>query len=366
MTLTLHALVVEDDPSWQQILEELLTDSGLKVDVVDNLPAAFERLHQRSYRIAVVDLSLSEVDHRNRDGLKILDAIRQVNPRCVSLLLTGYATVELAVSVLTEHGAFTCLRKEMFNRAQFRDIVRQALASAAGPSPDQPSEEAPERGAKRATADDAEEKAATKPLALVVEDDAGWRDILAGLLADAGFEVRLCTGFGEALGYLGRERFGLAVVDLSLTGSLAYGTRSRSGDMQEGYRVLSFTNSNVIPTIVVSGIATPDEVEHVYAEYDVFACVLKQTFESKAFVQMAREAHRAAVPASELADLTDRERQVLDLLIEGMTNSGIAEALVISPNTVKRHLKAIFAKLEVNTRAAAVARALNAQQSGRG
>lgn len=44
----------------------------------------------------------------------------------------------------------------------------------------------------------------------------------------------------------------------------------------------------------------------------------------------------------------------------GLTNKDIAEALVISDNTVKRHLKAIFAKLDVNTRSAAVAKAIGA------
>ena len=43
-----------------------------------------------------------------------------------------------------------------------------------------------------------------------------------------------------------------------------------------------------------------------------------------------------------------------------MTNRDIAAALVISTNTVKRHLKSIFAKLDVNTRAAATAKAVAA------
>ncbi len=59
-----------------------------------------------------------------------------------------------------------------------------------------------------------------------------------------------------------------------------------------------------------------------------------------------------------LAFLTEREREVLNLLVLGLTNKEIAERLVISPNTVKRHLKAVFAKLGVSTRAAAVAKAM--------
>jgi RNA polymerase sigma factor (sigma-70 family) len=60
---------------------------------------------------------------------------------------------------------------------------------------------------------------------------------------------------------------------------------------------------------------------------------------------------------SELNALTDREREVLVLLAQGLANKEIAEKLVITTNTVKRHLKAIFEKLDVHTRSAATAKA---------
>jgi DNA-binding NarL/FixJ family response regulator len=60
----------------------------------------------------------------------------------------------------------------------------------------------------------------------------------------------------------------------------------------------------------------------------------------------------------ELARLTRREREVMALLARGLTNKGIAREMVISENTVKRYLKSIYAKLDVDSRAAAVAKAL--------
>ena len=71
-------------------------------------------------------------DHKNQDGLKVLNAIKQSLPNCVSILLTGYASVELAVNVIQDYGAFTCLRKETFRRVDFREVIRQALASPQG------------------------------------------------------------------------------------------------------------------------------------------------------------------------------------------------------------------------------------------
>lgn len=55
--------------------------------------------------------------------------------------------------------------------------------------------------------------------------------------------------------------------------------------------------------------------------------------------------------------LTSREREVVDLVTAGATNAAIAEALVVSPATVKKHLDNIYAKLNVGCRAAAADRA---------
>ena len=56
-------------------------------------------------------------------------------------------------------------------------------------------------------------------------------------------------------------------------------------------------------------------------------------------------------------ELTEREREILDLLASGRRTTAIAEALFLSPKTVSNHLTSIFAKLEVADRAAAIIRA---------
>ncbi|GAA3599389.1 response regulator transcription factor [Kineosporia mesophila] len=55
-------------------------------------------------------------------------------------------------------------------------------------------------------------------------------------------------------------------------------------------------------------------------------------------------------------DLTRRERELMDLLIKGMTNGEIAAYLVLSEKTVKNHLNHVYAKLGVRHRTEAVAR----------
>lgn len=65
----------------------------------------------------------------------------------------------------------------------------------------------------------------------------------------------------------------------------------------------------------------------------------------------------AAVP---FAGLTDREREVLQLLAQGRTNAQIAQALCLSTKTIRNHMSNVFAKLQVSDRAQAIIRAREA------
>ena len=55
--------------------------------------------------------------------------------------------------------------------------------------------------------------------------------------------------------------------------------------------------------------------------------------------------------AARTNDLTRREEDVLRLLVEGRTAPQIAEELVVSPNTVKTHVRNLYRKLGINRRA---------------
>jgi DNA-binding NarL/FixJ family response regulator len=59
-------------------------------------------------------------------------------------------------------------------------------------------------------------------------------------------------------------------------------------------------------------------------------------------------------------ELSEREREVLELIARGHSNSDIARRLVISPKTVRNHVSNVFTKLQVSDRAEAIARARNA------
>jgi DNA-binding CsgD family transcriptional regulator len=72
------------------------------------------------------------------------------------------------------------------------------------------------------------------------------------------------------------------------------------------------------------------------------------------FHRMVRDLLRFNREAPALAPLSPREREVLDIVATGATNSAIAHRLGLSPKTVGNHISAIFLKLGVATRAEAV------------
>jgi RNA polymerase sigma factor (sigma-70 family) len=89
---------------------------------------------------------------------------------------------------------------------------------------------------------------------------------------------------------------------------------------------------------------------HTVAEGD---SLLSPSVTSRVIDRMAGQPS-AAVSSARLDELTPRERDVLELMAQGLSNREIAEALVIEESTVKTHVKRILMKLELRDRVQAV------------
>lgn len=71
--------------------------------------------------------------------------------------------------------------------------------------------------------------------------------------------------------------------------------------------------------------------------------------------------HATTQPAPPGHDLTERELEVLALLVKGLNNAQIADVLTVSPSTIKNHVSSILSKLGVATRTEAAALAIQKQ-----
>ena len=107
--------------------------------------------------------------------------------------------------------------------------------------------------------------------------------------------------------------------------------------------------------------SSPDEVERAVRAVGDGAMMLGPQLASRAadYLTNARSARGGA-----FVELTDRERDVLELVAQGHDNATIARMLVLTSKTVRNYVYAIFAKLDVTDRAALVAKARDAGVGG--
>ncbi len=120
MNTPASVLVVDDDASLRRIVEFTLQEEGLHVDTATNGAEALARFQERKY-----DLVVSDVRMPGLSGVDLLGELRRADPGVPVVLITAFATVELAVEAM-RRGAFDYLAKP-FTRDALRTSVHRAL-----------------------------------------------------------------------------------------------------------------------------------------------------------------------------------------------------------------------------------------------
>jgi DNA-binding NarL/FixJ family response regulator len=98
----------------------------------------------------------------------------------------------------------------------------------------------------------------------------------------------------------------------------------------------------------------PEELVHALHTIAAGDSLLSPSVTSRVIERMAQGPQPNASHESRLEELTDREREVLQLIAGGLSNTEIAETLVIGESTVKTHVKRVLAKLDARDRVQAV------------
>lgn len=139
-----RALVVEDVESWASILSRAARRAGVsEVIACENLQAARSALRRARFDVAILDVGLDEADDLNDDGIKVLDAIREVDggsTRCV--LVTGWQggdRLALQSHAQDRYGVDWAFMKEKYDAhaliAKLTELLERAAASRIGKTP---------------------------------------------------------------------------------------------------------------------------------------------------------------------------------------------------------------------------------------
>ena len=173
--------------------------------------------------------------------------------------------------------------------------------------------------------------------------------------------VAMASSRPEALDIVAREPADLVILDLELGGVNSLSFIPQLREAAKAARVLVLTGSRDSEThqkaaqLGARGVVLKDDAA------DLLLKAVEKIYKGEAWLdrltignllwQLSNQDKDSVDPQrKKISQLTDRERQVIALIAEGLKNKQIAERLFISPTTVTHHLSSIYAKLGVSDR----------------
>jgi DNA-binding NtrC family response regulator len=123
MTDPTRILIVDDEPIACSRLKTALEKSGYRVETCNSGAEAIGLLREQPFQIVVTDIRMAGID-----GMEVLDTVQKLSPTTKTILITGYATVEVAREALAK-GAFDFIAKP-FQPRDLRAIIERAVKEA--------------------------------------------------------------------------------------------------------------------------------------------------------------------------------------------------------------------------------------------
>lgn len=192
------------------------------------------------------------------------------------------------------------------------------------------------------------------PLVHLIDDDEAVRSSLALLISTVGLRVQGWSDPQQFLREFPRQDIGAIVLDVRMPGI-------------SGLTVLDTLVAQGVdqPVIMLTGHGTVEMCRRAFkagaAEF------LEKPVDDEALLEALQNAVRQHVKSRErlaadrvarerYAQLSEREREVAGLIVEGLTNKEIGRALALSPRTVETHRANLFAKLQAESLAQLIRR----------
>jgi FixJ family two-component response regulator len=185
------------------------------------------------------------------------------------------------------------------------------------------------------------------PLIHLIDDDEAVRHSLALLIGTVGLRVQTWADPVAFVAQFDRHNIGAIVLDVRMPGI-------------SGLTVLDTLRAQGVdqPIVMLTGHGTVEMCRRAFKagateflEKPVNDELLIETLQNAVRQHVkSRQRHLADRAARERhGQLTEREREVLGLIVEGLTNKEIGRALALSPRTVETHRANLFAKLDVDS-----------------
>ncbi|MCG8400993.1 MAG: sigma 54-interacting transcriptional regulator, partial [Firmicutes bacterium] len=116
-----HVLVIDDEVEVGSFLRRLLERKGMDVNLAHTGTRALELIDAVAYNIALIDLKLPD-----SSGLDLLEHLKNKQPSCEAIIMTGYGTTKTAVRAI-QLGAFDYIEKPFADIGEVEILIDQAL-----------------------------------------------------------------------------------------------------------------------------------------------------------------------------------------------------------------------------------------------
>ena len=187
----------------------------------------------------------------------------------------------------------------------------------------------------------------TNRTVFLVDDDEAIRHSASFMLRHAGYTV---TTYPDGLAFLDNvssDQDGCILLDVRMPGMAGLAVQSALNHRGINMPVIILTGHGDVPVAVEA--MKGGAIEFLEKPYEKQALVgaIDNAF-SLLDNQMADD-KRSREAKARLTELTPRERQVLECLVDGLTNKGVAQALSISPRTEEIHRAHMMEKLQADS-----------------
>jgi two-component system, chemotaxis family, CheB/CheR fusion protein len=319
-------LIVEDDPDLRDLLAQLFTAEGYETVAAENGPDALARVSQMASRPSLIlaDFNLP----LGMNGLQVATLLRaDAGTNIPAVMLTGDITAE-TMAQIADQDVVQLVKPIKLD--MLAATVSRLLSSsqAAGPI------SLPVRQTNTADGSPA--------IVYVVDDDRRVRLAIRSVLEDHGLQVEdfaACEPFLEAYRPAGTA---CLLVDAYLPGMDGLELLNRLAAAGYGMPAIMITgNSDVAIAVQAMKAGAFDFIEKPIGARDLLACIGRALDYARDTVEAVTWREKAI---SLIADLTAREREIMEFVLAGHANKNIAVDLGISQRTVENHRASIMTK----------------------
>jgi RNA polymerase sigma factor (sigma-70 family) len=187
-----------------------------------------------------------------------------------------------------------------------------------------------------------DQSSSNQQMVYVVDDDLSARESLCWLLNTEGIATRAFASAEACLEHWSSDWSGCITVDVRMPGKSGLQLQEELNSLRNLLPVIVLTGHADVPIAIrAMKLGAYDFLEKPYSDSELLACV-KTALELDRDINHAERERNQAEFA--IAYLTDREREVMCLVVEGNTNKAIAAQLGISEKTVEVHRSRVMEK----------------------